>query len=452
MGKFKSLRVTIILTIASLFIFGFSQFSTVVFSSFVEKDTFQEQTSIGRISLSGKSREQANSLLEEQIKNWHGNASFELKYKGNSQKVDTNSFKFLVNDSIESAMNGKTNDLVVEVKQQNIENTLQLLTPKINFQAMDMAEFINDLSSAASELVPALTLRVEDYLPKEERVVVATASRELGEESADIETFVQEFSQIPIESLSNISLNKLVEEKKLNQLSSHQMSLVSSGLFEALLLTNFTITDRNIGRELPENIKLGLEAKVDFSKGIDFSFYNPNENRYDIKLSIDKGELQISIIGIPFSSKYQINLTEKQEFKPRTIKRYTPLLDPGQNSVENEGKPGLMIKVYRETIASTGELIESELISEDFYQPIHRVEVHGIDPNNNQIPQLQEAQGTEPLANTDSNGSSMNETPTVNAENQSPATIEQNQQNDPEEGADDSGEDRLWGKPNEEPK
>ena len=195
MGKFKSLRVTIILTIASLFIFGFSQFSTVVFSSFVEKDTFQEQTSIGRISLSGKSREQANSLLEEQIKNWHGNASFELKYKGNSQKVDTNSFKFLVNDSIESAMNGKTNDLVVEVKQQNIENTLQLLTPKINFQAMDMAEFINDLSSAASELVPALTLRVEDYLPKEERVVVATASRELGEESADIETFVQEFSQ-----------------------------------------------------------------------------------------------------------------------------------------------------------------------------------------------------------------------------------------------------------------
>ncbi|MBT2693059.1 G5 domain-containing protein [Bacillus sp. ISL-55] len=454
-SNFKRFKVTMVLTIASLFILGFSQFSTVVFSSFVERDTFQEQTTIGPISVSGKSRDQATSLLKEQIKNWQENASFELKYKGTSQKVDTNSFKFLVNESIESGIDGQANDLVIEVKQQNIENTLQLLTPKINFQAMDMAELLNDLSSAASELVPSLALRVEDYLPKEEPLVVATSSRELGKDSADIETFVQEFSQIPIEPHTNVSLMKLVEGKKLNQLSSHQMSIVSSALFEALMSTNFTITERNIGRELPENIQLGLEAKIDFSKNIDFSFYNPNENRYDIRLSIDKGKLEITVIGIPFSSKYQMNLTETLEFKPRTIKRYTPLLEPGQKSVETEGKPGLMRIVYRETIASTGELIESELISEDFYQPIHRVEVHGIDPNSNQISEQQAEQGTESLANSESDGSNgnpMNETPAVNTENQLPATTEQNQENNSNAETDDSGEDRLWGKPNEEPK
>ncbi|MBT2681650.1 VanW family protein [Bacillus sp. ISL-35] len=447
-SNFKRFKVTMVLTIASLFILGFSQFSTVVFSSFFERDLFQEQTSIGPISLSGKSREQAASLLEEQIKTWQENASFELKYKESSQKVDPNSFKFLVGESIESAIDGKENSLIVEVNQQNIENTLQQLIPKTDFHALDMTGLLNALSSAASELDPSLTVRLEDFLPKEEPVVVATASRQLDGEFTDIEKFVHEFPQISIEPLTNVSLNKLLEGKKLNQLSSHQMSVVSSGLFEALLSTNFTITDRNIGRELLENIKLGLEAKVDFSKKIDFSFYNPNENRYDIKLLIDRGNLEISIIGIPFSSKYQMNLTEKQEFKPRTIKRYTPLLEPRQKSVETEGKPGLMIKVYRETISSSGELIQSELISEDFYQPIHRVEVHGIDPNSNQIPQPEE-QGTESLANTDNNGSSMNETPTVNTENQSPAT---NEQNDPDEGTDDSGEDRLWGKPNEEPK
>jgi hypothetical protein len=452
MGKFKSFKFTMVLTIASLFIFGFSQFSTVVFSSFIEKDIFQEQTTIGKISVSGKSREQANSLLEEQIKNWQENASLELKYKETSEKADINSsFKFLVDESIELAIDGKDNPLVVEVNQQNIENTLQMLAPKLDFHALDMAELLNALSSAASELDPSLTIRVEDYLPKEEPVVLATATRELGEEFADIETFVQESPRILVEPLTNVSLNKLAEEKDLSQLSSHQMSVVSSGLFEALLSTNFTITDRNIGRELPENIKLGLEAKVDFSKGIDFSFYNPNENRYDIKLSINQGKLEISIIGIPFSSKYQMNLTEKQEFKPRTIKRYTTLLEPRQKSVETEGSPGLMIKVYREAISTTGELIESELISEDFYQPIHRVEVHGIDPTSNKIPQ-QEDQGTESLANTNNDGGPMNEAPTVNTENQSPATNEQNQQNDPDEGTDDNGEDRLWGKPNEEPK
>lgn len=451
-SNFKRFKITMVMTIASLFILGFSQFSTVVFSSFIERDIFQEQTSIGPISVSGKSREQATSLLEEQIKNWQENASFELKYKESSQKLDTNSFKFLVNESIESARGGQENPLVVEANQQDIVNTLQLLAPKIDFHALDMAVLLNDLSSGASELVPSLTIRVEDFLPKEESVVVATASRELGEEFADIETFVQEIPLIPIEPLTNVSLNKLAEEKDLSQLSPHQISIISSGLFEAMLSTNFTITERNIGRELPENTKLGLEAKVDFSKDIDFSFYNPNENRYDIKLSIDKGRLEISIVGPPFSSKYQMNLTEKQEFKPRTIKRYTPLLEPGQKSVESEGKPGLMINVYREAISSTGELIESELISEDFYQPIHRVEVHGIDPSSNQQPQQQNEQGTASLANPENNGSSMNETPTVNTGNQSPATNEQNQQNNPDEGTDASGEDRLWGKPNEEPK
>ena len=69
-SNFKRYKVTMVLTIASLFILGFSQFSTVVFSSFVERDLFQEQTSIGPISISGKSRDQATSLLEEQIKNW----------------------------------------------------------------------------------------------------------------------------------------------------------------------------------------------------------------------------------------------------------------------------------------------------------------------------------------------------------------------------------------------
>jgi hypothetical protein len=451
-SNFKRYKVTMVLTIASLFILGFSQFSTVVFSSFVERDLFQEQTSIGPISVSGKSRDQATSLLEDQIKNWQEKASFELKYKESSQKLDPNSFNFLLSESIKSAIDGKENPLKVEANQQNIENTLHLQTPKIDFHALDMTGLLNALSSAASELDPSLTVKIEDFLPKEEPIVLAAASRQLDEEFLDIEKFAQEFPQISVEPYSAVSLIKLAEERELNQLSSSQISIISSALFEALMSTNFTITERNIGRELPENIELGLEAKVDFSKSIDFSFYNPNENRYDIKLAIDKGKLEIAIIGVPFSSKYQMNLTEKQEFKPRTIKRYTPILEPRQKSVETEGKPGLMIKVYRETISSTGELIQSELISEDFYQPIHRVEVHGIDPNSNQVPQQQEERGTESLANTDSNGGSMNETPTDNTENQSPATNEQNQQNDLDEGTDDSGEDRLWGKPNEEPK
>lgn len=449
MVKVKSFKFTIIMTIAALFIFGFSQFSTVVYSSFIEKDTYDEQTSIGRISLSGRQIEQANSLLEEQIKNWQESASFELTYKGNSQKVDANSFIFLVNDSVESAMNGKENPLFVEVNQKNIENTVELVAPAIDILALDMASLLKRLSSAASELEPSISLQLEGFLPKEDPVVLATATRELSEEFSDIETFVQELPQISVDPLTNVSLKELVEEKDLNHLSTQQLSTVSSGLFEALMSTNFTITERNIGRELQRNIKLGLEAKVDFTKDIDFSFYNPNENSYEIKFSINESQLEISIFGVPFSTGYRLSLTEKQEFKPRTIKRYTPLLEPNQNSVETEGKPGLLIKVYRDSISTSGELIKSELISEDFYQPIHRVEVHGIDPNVQMG--KQEEPDPESIPDSDLNSSNRNENQIDYTDGQLPASEEQSQQENSDEITDDS-EDRLWGKPNEEPK
>lgn len=449
MDKVKSFKFTIIMTIAALFIFGFSQFSTVVYSSFIEKDTYDEQTSIGRISLSGRQIEQANSLLEEQIKNWQESASFELTYKGNSQKVDANSFIFLVNDSVESAMNGKENPLFVEVNQKNIENTVELVAPAIDILALDMASLLKRLSSAASELEPSISLKLEVFLPKEDPVVLATATRELSEEFADIETFVQELPQISVDPLTNVSLKELVEEKDLDYLSHQQLSTVSSGLFEALMSTNFTITERNIGRELQRNIKLGLEAKVDFTKDIDFSFYNPNENSYEIKFSINESQLEISILGVPFSTGYRLSLTEKQEFKPRTIKRYTPLLEPNQNSVETEGKPGLLIKVYRDSISTSGELIKSELISEDFYQPIHRVEVHGIDPNVQMG--KQEEPDPESIPDSDLNSRNRNENQIDYTDGQLPASEEQSQQENSDDITDDS-EDRLWGKPNEEPK
>lgn len=292
----------------------------------------------------------------------------------------------------------------------------------------------------------------QEILPKEEPVVVATATRQLGDEYADTEKFVQAFSQLPIEPLTSFSMKKFIEEKKLTELSSEQISIVSSVLFEALLATNFIISERNIGSELPKNIQLGLEAKVDFSKNMDFSFYNPNKHPYDMKLSMNKRELEISIIGIPFSHKYEANLTEKQEFKPRTIKRYTPLLQPGQKYVETEGKPGFLIKVYRESISATGEWMESEWIAEDFYQPSYRVELIGIVPSSSPLPPQQGTLGTESMANPDTNGSSVSETPTASTENLAPAPNEQNPQQDPGQGTDGSVDDRLWGKPNEAPK
>src|SRR5690606_11403216 len=88
--------------------------------------------------------------------------------------------------------------------------------------------------------------------------------------------------------------------------------------------------------------------------------------------------LTVQVKGSPFLYSYNIEQSEIEEFKQKTIIQYSPQLLPNQTLVKDEGKAGFRIKTIRKVLGESGEFIREELISEDYYAPIEKIEVHGL--------------------------------------------------------------------------
>nr|WP_249745429.1 VanW family protein [Mesobacillus boroniphilus] len=315
-------------------------------------------------------------------------------------------------------------------------------------EKLDLENLKTELLAAGQEFASTTEISLEKYLPAEDPVIISTASIKLSAEDNEIQELAESFNAIEISPKTPFSFAAFVEEAGQHEGSSAAFSQIASALYRAILPTNLTITERHISRQLPKNVELGYEAKVDFAKNIDLKLYNPNETAYQIVFDIVGRELQVSVKGAPLLYDYKITSTNKQEFKPRTIKQYSALLKQGQKSVEQEGAPGLLVTMNREIYGEDGGFLKTELLSEDFYPPVHRIEILPVAPAVQQTPPA-------PTGNLD--------TVTTPGENQNtsipgqpggttppPAYADNSEETTNDEQNTDDGS--LWGKPDEQPK
>nr|WP_239583319.1 VanW family protein [Metabacillus iocasae] len=169
---------------------------------------------------------------------------------------------------------------------------------------------------------------------------------------------------------------KIAEQASLSNLSKESLSLVASAIYEVIAHSNFDILERHIGNVIPKHVTPGFEARVEYDK-LDLLFFNPNYTNYQIMFELSNGELMTRLVGQPFFYEYEASVKENQEYEPKTIVQYTAMLPPNVTNFEELGKNGLWLKVYRD-ISSQGSAIQSVLLSEDFYPPIHRIEQRGL--------------------------------------------------------------------------
>src|SRR5690606_5095742 len=83
-----------------------------------------------------------------------------------------------------------------------------------------------------------------------------------------------------------------------------------------------------------------------------------------------------SLSGFPFLHTYTIGVTEETDIEPRLIKQYSAFVTSG-NKVEEKGQAGKRLTVIR-TVLDGNEEVEVETVSNDFYPPVHRVEVYPL--------------------------------------------------------------------------
>lgn len=106
----------------------------------------------------------------------------------------------------------------------------------------------------------------------------------------------------------------------------------------------------------------------------------------------------------------------------------------------------MIVKVVRETHTEEGELVKTEVLSEDFYPPVHRIEVHPLEAAPT-VPESGTAAGEDTAVLP--GAGDLNAQPDQSTGETSPGQDEGEDATDKEA---DMEEDGLFGKPNEEPK
>ncbi len=139
-----------------------------------------------------------------------------------------------------------------------------------------------------------------------------------------------------------------------------------------------------------------------------FIFFNPNDRAYTFEWKMEGDRMQVTLIGPPFIYQYALKTDPIEYYDPKTIVQYSALLKPNEKRIKEEGKKGMLIRLYKEVYDRNRTLVETVLVSEDFYPPIHRVEVRGLRSETSETPN--ESPNESPASNE---SSTPNETPST---------------------------------------
>lgn len=431
MKKHQSLiKLFVVLFFGTAFIFSSSHFGAKAFEKFTNADgLYSEGTSVGSVNLSGKTEGEAVALLEEKYVDWVKNTKMELQYSEKIVPFDLNLFTFDAAQTVYSIQDGQSNIASMSIDLLQVEEQIGLLFPQLDQKELELTKLTADLTNTAAKFENGtFTFNLnKDYqvTGTNQDEVISKAIVKLTEIPSDLQTVVTKYPEIKIAEGATFSLLDFIKQEKLEYSTS--LNVIATGMYQSSLPTNFEIVERNISNALPAYAGLGFEAKVNVAKGADFIIKNPNKTPYTFELKLENNNLIVSLKGEHFLYDYKISKKDEQLLKPKTIVQYSAFIKPGQTKVENNGADGQIVKVYRDTYQGT-ELMNSEILAEDYYPPVYRVEIHGLTGTNDGSTQTT---GTTTTTTTEPNGS------------QTISSSDDVQQ--------DSNDD-LWGKSNEQPK
>jgi hypothetical protein len=428
----RFIKLFVVLFFSTAFIFSFSHFGAKAFENLTGADgKFSEGTTVGVVDVSGKTETEAISLLEEKYVDWVKNTKVELQYSEITVPLDVNLFHFDSAQTVTSIKDGQQNPAIVTIDLLQVGEQVQILFPQIDTNILELTKLTADLNKTASQFSNgSFSFNLStDYLLVDagnKDAVISEISVELKNMPNDFQSVIEANPEIMIEKENKFSLLEFAANQKIE--NSSILSIIATGMYQAILPTNFLIDERNISDSLPDYALLGMEAKVNVAKGLDLVVSNPNKAAFKVELKLENKKLFVTLKGEKLLYDYEISQKDKQSLKPKTIVQYSPLVKEGKIQVQTSGVDGSIIKVYRD-VYQDNKLIKQELISEDYYPPVYRVEIHGL-------------KGTDPNTVTP-DGSTPAVIPDPNAIQTSPI---------PEGGQQVPENDGLWGKPNEQPK
>lgn len=439
----QTLKLFLVMILTTTYIFSFSHFGVSAYDAIMNRsNSFDKGTFIGTVDVSGKTKSEAMRMVDEQLTKWLDGTTINVHFKEKVNEFNVHYISFDIEQTVNNAQQGKKNKLMVATDE--VESFLEELSPTITAAIYNIEKINSEILNIASSLqIEQYELKIEDFLldtASPNKQVINQVTLDLNTINFD-EKFMDQLKDFEIEPSSQFSLLSEMDELGLGNASIETMNILASSIYELILPTNFLVIERHISENLPAYAKLGYEAKVNPETDLDFIFMNENDGPYKVYFDKTNTNLVISLIGPSFLNQYKIIEKDEKTFKPKTIVQFNPQLSPIEKIVKTAGKDGRLVRIYRETYGENGERLKEVKVSEDFYPPVHQVEIRGLIKD----------ESTSSSDNSDTNGEVEYQT------SQSTNDADLNQTNN--EGEPDNqgtqeinsnDDNALWGKPNEE--
>lgn len=395
-------------------------------------------TTIGSLDVSGKTREQAASLLAEKYMDWNKATSIDLQYGEKTVTVDLSQFHLDSEKTVEFLKEGQRNTAILTIEPSQVEKQIETLLPEVNISDLDVNKLTSNLNEKASLFESgdySFDLFTDYMATSQKNIEINNAVITMNTVPDGLSAAIEQNPTINISVDGTFSLLDYAKKHGINDEA--VLSVLATGIYKTILPTNFPIVERNISSSLPGYAELGYEARVTPDENADLVFTNPNKAKYRLEMQLDGNQLKVALKGEKLVYQYKTSTNGKQTLEPKTIVQYSSLLSPGQKKIQTKGTEGQIIKVYRETYQDD-QLVKSELISEDYYPPIYQVEVLGM-ANSQATDTISGTTGnqTGTALETKSNDSITSDIQAVSQDNQEPLN---------------SNSSKLWGKPNEQSK
>lgn len=269
------------------------------------------------------------------------------------QKLDSEKLLKYIKDSIREIPSG-SNTIEASVEKIPASITAELLSPIDTIIASSKTSYASSSVERAGNIeLAAKAINGKFIMPGD----VFSLNEILGERTLE----------------KGYKIAPVIEEGDLKSGIGGGICQVSSTLYNAVLRSGLSIIERE-SHSLPVSyIGLGLDATVSWGS-IDFKFENTSDCPIFIESYTKNKEMHINLYSNSNSAKKKYvvrnDIYDKIPSKTEIIEDKD--LPMGKGVIINKGSDGYWVKVVRSTYEN-GELIDSEIISDDYYESVDRL-------------------------------------------------------------------------------
>ncbi|MDI2588255.1 VanW family protein [Psychrobacillus sp. NEAU-3TGS] len=346
--------------------------------AFLSVDAKSGGSTIGGIEIENLNKKEITSRLEIAIEDWKRDSKLALEGEGINLTLDTNYFVFDVEASVNQYLNAsqkpwyafwKSDSIVHIPLQLTIDSELLELIEKKSL--LNKEKTIENIKEQVGKLSKGPVEAILVDLTALESDRIAFSLEDVSVNAIGLSEIIATLNEQVISTGDVFSFSEKIKELGVVY-NDETADFVASLLYSVILKTNFEIVERHSQGTVPNYLEPGIEADIDLNANKDLKFLNKG-NPAVLKVSSKDSSLLVELYSLPVETVGKYEVRESELVKPRTIYRYSSDLKAGEESLIQEGIPGLRVTVYRIISDKKGPFEKEEIISQDYYSPTHRI-------------------------------------------------------------------------------